>query len=156
MRPISRHHSTRDRGGALVEIALVVPLLFLFLFAIIEFGWSFTQHLDVRHGARETARLTAVNINPGNLNPATQAWGIAALGCTRLEEASGTSIQIELADVTESDVGDLGTVTVSRDYQQLTGYLDPIFRYVTLESELDFRLEQQATWESMNTPYTCP
>ncbi|MGI9600962.1 MAG: TadE family protein [Acidimicrobiales bacterium] len=139
-----------------MEIAVVIPLLFLFLFAIVEFGWSFTQHLDVRHGARETARLTAVNLNPGDLDPSSQAWGIAALGCTRLEDPSGTTIQIELSDVTATEVGDLATVTISRDYEQLTGYLDPVFRNLSLDSELEFRLEQAATWESMNTPFTCP
>ncbi|MDH3705856.1 MAG: pilus assembly protein [Acidimicrobiia bacterium] len=146
----------RERGAALVEIAIVIPILMTFLFGIIEFGWSFTQHLDVRHGARETARLTAVNLNPGNLDPSSQAWGIAALGCTRLEDASGVRIQIELDDTSQTEVGDLAIVTVTRDYEQLTGYLDPVFAGLDLESEIEFRLEQPASWQSMATAYTCP
>ncbi len=134
----------------------MLPVLILFLFAIMEFGWAFTQHLDVRHGARETARLTAVNVNPGDVAPSAQAWAIAAVGCSRLEHASGSTIQIEFEDTTKTVVGDTATVTVTRDFDQLTGYLDPIFGGLSLESELDFRLEQDATWLPMTNTYTCP
>ena len=34
----------------------MLPLFILFLFAIIDFGWLFTQFLDVKQGAREGAR----------------------------------------------------------------------------------------------------
>ena len=50
-----------DEGAALVEFALIAPILFLLIFGVIEFGWAFSQNMDVRHGARETARLAAVN-----------------------------------------------------------------------------------------------
>src|SRR5687767_8678973 len=51
----------RQRGAILVEFGLIALLLFTLLFGVIEFGWAFYQHLDVRHGAREGARLAAVN-----------------------------------------------------------------------------------------------
>lgn len=150
-------NSTSDeRGAAMVEFAVVLPLLLLFLFAIVEFGWGFTQHLDVRHGARETARLTAVNVNPGGQPPATQAYGIAALGCDRLEHATGATVQIVFDDPSATNVGDLAEVTVTRDFEQLTGYLGPIFDGMTLTSVIEFRLEQDATWDAMVSAYPCP
>ena len=39
----------------------MLPVFILFLFAIIDFGWLFTQFLDVKQGAREGARLAIVN-----------------------------------------------------------------------------------------------
>ena len=50
-----------DRGAALVETAVVAPILLLLIFGIVEFGLLFGVKLDVSQGAREAARLAAVN-----------------------------------------------------------------------------------------------
>jgi hypothetical protein len=50
----------KDKGQALVEMALILPVLLLLLFGIIEFGRIFSAGLMVNHGAREGARLGAV------------------------------------------------------------------------------------------------
>lgn len=55
--------STRDResGQALVEFALVAPLLFLLLFGIIEFGrFVYTSHI-LNEATREGARYAIVH-----------------------------------------------------------------------------------------------
>jgi len=49
-----------DKGQALVEFALVLPLLLLLLFGIIEFGRVFGAELTVSNSAREGARVGAV------------------------------------------------------------------------------------------------
>jgi len=49
-----------SRGQALVEFALVVPLLALLLFAIIQYGFIFNAYMTVRHGAHVTARTLAL------------------------------------------------------------------------------------------------
>jgi len=48
-----------DRGATLVEAALVYAMLFLALFAIVEFGLAFKDWLSVSHAAREGARAGA-------------------------------------------------------------------------------------------------
>ncbi|MGH8915803.1 MAG: TadE/TadG family type IV pilus assembly protein [Acidimicrobiia bacterium] len=48
-----------ERGATLVEAALVYALLFLALFAIVEFGLAFKDWLSVSHAAREGARAGA-------------------------------------------------------------------------------------------------
>ncbi|MFZ5754762.1 MAG: TadE/TadG family type IV pilus assembly protein [Bacillota bacterium] len=50
----------KEKGQALVEMALILPLLLLLVFGIIEFGRIFSAGLVVNHGAREGARLGAV------------------------------------------------------------------------------------------------
>ncbi len=54
-----------ERGVALVEMALLTPFLVLLLLGMIEFGWLFAQNLDIKHGAREAARMLSVNDDPG-------------------------------------------------------------------------------------------
>jgi Flp pilus assembly protein TadG len=44
------------RGAAVVEMAVVTPLLLLFLFGIIEFGWMFMVHETMVNATREACR----------------------------------------------------------------------------------------------------
>lgn len=49
----------KDQGATLVESAIVYGLLFLALFAVLEFGLAFKDWLSVSHAAREGARAGA-------------------------------------------------------------------------------------------------
>src|SRR5262245_30136891 len=61
------HCARNERGTALVEFALVAPLLFLILFGMMDFGKAFNYWLDENHLAAHGARLAAVNNTaPGN------------------------------------------------------------------------------------------
>jgi len=57
-RLLRRHHPD-DRGVAIVEFALVAPLLFLVLFGIIEFGFVFKDSLTLTNMTRSGARTGA-------------------------------------------------------------------------------------------------
>jgi len=50
----------RERGASLVEFALVVPLLTLFLFGIVQFGIAYDKQQSINSAAREGARLGAL------------------------------------------------------------------------------------------------
>ena len=52
-RPVGRVR----RGVAVVELAIVSPLLFAILFGIIEFGWLFTVQHTMVNASREGARV---------------------------------------------------------------------------------------------------
>lgn len=57
-----QHPTTRrrdERGATLVEAAFVYPLLFLAIFALVEFGLAFKDWLTVSNSAREGARAGA-------------------------------------------------------------------------------------------------
>lgn len=56
MRKLGRG-SSAVRAAAVVEMAIVSPLLFALLFGIIEFGWLFTVRHTMVNAAREGARL---------------------------------------------------------------------------------------------------
>ncbi len=49
-----------DRGVALAELALVLPLLLVLLFGMLDFGKAFNEWIDETHLANEGARLAAV------------------------------------------------------------------------------------------------
>lgn len=49
--------SREERGQAVVEMALVLPVLVLLVVGILEFGRLFGAYLTVAHAAREGARL---------------------------------------------------------------------------------------------------
>ena len=49
-----------ERGAAAVELALVSTILFLILFAIVDYGLWFNDSLNTRQGVREGARLAVV------------------------------------------------------------------------------------------------
>jgi Flp pilus assembly protein TadG len=55
-----RHCRTRDRGAALVEFALVFPVLFMLLAGMIDFGMVFSNLNSTRQGVREGARQAVV------------------------------------------------------------------------------------------------
>ncbi|HNX29099.1 MAG TPA: pilus assembly protein [Syntrophomonadaceae bacterium] len=50
-----------QQGQALVEMALVLPILLLIVFGIIEFGRVYTYQLEINSIARQGARTAAVS-----------------------------------------------------------------------------------------------
>jgi Flp pilus assembly protein TadG len=62
MRSPRRHQD----GVALVEFALVAPLLLVILFGMLDFGRTFNYWIDATHLANEGARWAVVNKNPAS------------------------------------------------------------------------------------------
>ena len=49
-----------ERGAVVVEFALVLPLLVLFVFGIVEFGRAYNAKIELTSAVREGARITAL------------------------------------------------------------------------------------------------
>ncbi len=62
---IARRRGRDDAGVALVEFALVLPLLLLLVFGLLDFGRALSYWLDQKHLAHQGARWAAVAKNPG-------------------------------------------------------------------------------------------
>src|SRR3954453_8008586 len=56
-----RRRSRREEGAALVEFALILPILVLLLFGLIDFGFIYNDFLSLRQGVRDGARQGAVS-----------------------------------------------------------------------------------------------
>jgi hypothetical protein len=76
-----------SRGTALVEMALVLPLLLLLLFGMIDFGKAFNEWIDETHLANEGARLAAVSYCPDTAQ--TDCGWVAKKGCPSTVAATG-------------------------------------------------------------------
>lgn len=151
-----------EDGAALVEMALITPLLLILLLGIIEFGYVFGQYNEVRHAAREGARYAAVS------NPDLDGDGTLGddddvlLAVCNAINLSGATIEVSLAwdDANTNGNPDRledGTVTVSADIESLSNA--PIissFVPDTIENSAVFRLEQDADNWSTFTDEECP
>lgn len=56
-----------EKGQALVETALILPILLLLLFGITDFGRAFHAYLTLDHAGREIARLVSVHSSNSNI-----------------------------------------------------------------------------------------
>ena len=59
-RIVERMNEDRERGAALVEFALVLPILLVILLGIVDFGLYFYNDLQLTHAARDAARYLTV------------------------------------------------------------------------------------------------
>ena len=151
-------HRTKDdeKGAALVEFAIILPLLIVMLFGILEASWAFAQQNDVRHGTREAARLAAVNFG--------DVQAVAQEACARMDIVyPATTPVVTITPIsTDGTTGGLAQITISSTYQTITGMLDNVFGGIDIESTIEFRIEQPMTGETdwwadgAGGSYTCP
>jgi Flp pilus assembly protein TadG len=110
----SNKNAIRQKGQALVEFALVIPILIVIILAITEFGRVWMTMNVLTGAAREGARAAAVNeLGTTFANNAAQNVMTAA-GMT------GTSVT-----VSGPNAANEMTVTVQMDYTVLTGTIVP-------------------------------
>lgn len=148
-----QHKKSRtERGAAAVEFALVLPLLISLIFGIIDFGAAWAQKTDVHHGAREVARIAAVNYNPLIETGSAQTATIVAAACSRMGEDTEATVTLTLSASGTAFVGDVVTVQVSQPYKSITGLI-PVA--ATLSSQVEFRLERPASWSPTSSPVAC-
>src|ERR1700686_621872 len=69
-----------SEGSALVEGALVVPILCTLLFGVFEFSWLFYQQQLISTGIRNAARYVARTANPNDITIQTGAKNLATTG----------------------------------------------------------------------------
>ena len=120
-RPRGRFRAFRrdERGTALVEFALIAPLLFLLLFGIIDFGRALDYYNQVTQLAGQGARAAAVNRNPDG----TPITSVSSLQ-NQLVQQYTAQPQLrngEVVCITQlpTNVGDPVTVKVSYQFQFL-------------------------------------
>ncbi|MEK6271153.1 MAG: TadE/TadG family type IV pilus assembly protein [Actinomycetota bacterium] len=134
---------------ALVEFALVLPILLLLLIGMLEFGRVFNYWIDETHLANAAARWAAVDRNPGpggTLQESVQQQadtGELRNGGTASVPA-GAEVCIEFPDGS-SGVGDPVEATVSVDYNWMPFIGDALggATTATLTGSATMRLEAE-------------
>ncbi len=56
-----------ERGQALIEAAFVLPIIFVFILVIVDFGIALDRREVIQHGVREGARAGAVGANVSDI-----------------------------------------------------------------------------------------
>ena len=144
----------RERGAAIVEMAMVAPLLVLLLLGIVEFGWKFAETTEIRHAARDAARFAAVSAPDLTGDGQFTSADISSAACDALQLAGSGRVTITLAGGT--DIGDTATLRLDVATESLSGApLITPFLPTTLSNEATFRLEQPASWTSTTLSGQC-
>ncbi len=107
--------SEKRRGAAVVEFAVVLPLLLTVLFGIIEYGWVFMVRQTLQTAAREGCRVailqTSVEPYTAVLNRVSEVMGPTGL----------SSYEVSLSHATVADPVEVVTVTIPYDDVSLMG-----------------------------------
>ena len=99
----------RDRGQAAVELALCLPLLFVFLLGIVQLVVIVRDQLAVELAAREAARAAAVAAEPGAADSAAaQAVALRPLIVGII--STGDTVTVTVRHVTPTDVPLIGLI----------------------------------------------
>ena len=123
---------------------------------IIEFGYLFGEYNEVRHSAREGARIAAVSNEDFDQDGDSDfdEADIAAYACSVLN-MSGSTATVTLTQG-GTDIGDTATITVNLSTTSLSGApLISSFIPANLSNTATFVLEQPASWSVPGTAATC-
>jgi Flp pilus assembly protein TadG len=158
-----------DRGVALTEMALVLPLLLLLILGMIDFGKAINYWIDQTHLANEGARLAVVNSNPGGATSLQQylidqtespeqRGGLAGGAQGTQRSAHHVTVNICYYNGTTGSrinsgtpvVGDTVEVIVKYDYDWLRGFPFPGDPTTTITGKAAMRLEVVPTFTGWN------
>jgi TadE-like protein len=140
----------RESGQAVVEFAMVVPILCVLVLVLVDFGKGMNYWLDLNHVASEVARKAAVNTFP--TAGEYQSYALDKLETNELR-AGGTDAIPAAANVAiclpeGGDVGDPVTVQVSVGYHWI-----PFIDHTDwqIRGTATMRLEQKALFSGVGT-----
>jgi len=138
-----RHFRRNENGQAMVEFALVAPILFLILFAIVQFGIVFMNSIALTDAVRIGARKASVSRASANPALATQA---AVLGAANDLDKSTLSGRISITGpdgnpIDWAHVPQGSSVTVTATYPYSINILGIVVASGDLHSATTERLE---------------
>lgn len=110
LRDARGRHSPRARGAAVVEFAVVLPLLLTILFGIIEYGWVFMVRQTLQTAAREGTRIAilqtstapytaALNRVADIMHPTGLTYSVSMTHATTAVPVETITVTVPFADV---------------------------------------------------------
>jgi PKD repeat protein len=134
LRRFTRRHDVKSRAGqGLVEFALVIPILLLFLTVSIDFGRIYLGWVNLQNMARIAANFAGNNAEEFSVNdPATlalyqkQILNDAKNNNCRIHDAGGANDKADAPVFTGYEVGDTATVSITCTFQVVTPIISNI------------------------------
>lgn len=110
-----RPDDDRARGAAVVEFAVVLPLLLTILFGIIEYGWVFMVRQTLQTAAREGCRIAVLQTTTSpytnvldRVAQVMEPTGLSTYTVTMTHATSGNPIETVVVEVPYDDVSLMG------------------------------------------------
>ncbi|KVT54482.1 pilus assembly protein TadE [Burkholderia ubonensis] len=110
----------KETGAALVEFALILPLLLLLLFGIVEFSIALYDKAVLTNASREAARAGVVYKVPQPTVAQIQAVATNYVQNHLITFGTGSSVSVNVSQPSGTTSGSPLTVTVSYTYAGLT------------------------------------
>lgn len=133
-----------EKGQAMVEFALILPLLILLLCGIIDFGWIFGNQLILNNAGRDTARTMAINYDITKTDTINDATTLSTFQ-NRLGVGNYLNNANLVVNSTLSGTGADAKVMVTATYPLpfLTPLLSSVLQKttITIKTETTMRLE---------------
>ena len=122
-----------ERGAALLEAAITLPMLLLVAVGIFEFGRAYQTWQILTNAAREGARM-AVLADPSNGNVVTRVRDYMAAG--QLSEANAATVDVNRSASISVNGAPVSASQVSIDYPFSFIVLQPVARLVAPTTSL--------------------
>lgn len=103
-----------ERGQAMVEFALVLPIFLLVVFAIVDFGMGFHAWITVSNSSREGARIGVVGANAATVEARVRDTA------SSLKDDANLAVTVTNAVDQGGDPGESVKVDVDYNYQLIT------------------------------------
>lgn len=146
-RLLRRRRSAEDEGAALVEFALVLPILALFMFGIVEFGLTLNDYQSLRQGAREGARQAVVADYSGGRAECASGGPVDQVVCLTKARTSvdGTLVRVNFTEGDPDEARDFGVVEVcvAKELSSYSGLMGPFIDGRVISSSIEMRAERQ-------------
>ena len=132
-----------ESGAGLVEMAIVIPLLFLLVFGILDFGIFLYKDIGLTQGVREAGRQGAVGAFNGGNAACNVGSPTANLVCLAKQRSSVSGMAVYVKAPTNK-IGEAFSVCATYKSSAITGLTQP-FLPKYMHSETIMRLEQAPT-----------
>lgn len=137
---------TRDsRGTAIVEFAIIFPLLAILLFGVIDFGRAFFLRNNLVAASREGARAGAVLDNACNGAATTTIRSKVRAYVTSFGGATLTDAQIVVTTPGACGAGATNVVVTINGYAFTP--ITPVFRFINYTSAIAITVSATYRWE---------
>lgn len=122
------------KGQAMVEFAVILPILLLLVMGIIEFGLIFNAYLTIQNASREGARYGITGASDADI------VSLVRSDCSSLQS---TYLTVNVAPAEGSrNSGDTLVISVSYSYHMVTPIISSLFsNVVALNAQTSMRME---------------
>jgi TadE-like protein len=147
-----RERRRPERGAALVEFALIAPILFAIVFGIVDFGVAYNDWIALRQGAREGARQAVTGRVGSDVSCPIQSGSPTFPADTKVNELvclvkdrtglpkASTAVKL-LVEGTYTDKRSLSVCVMSR-LSSTTGLFGTLLNNRVVHTKVQMKIEQ--------------